>query len=239
MNYGSRGITRRKGADDDDVNVLPKSSMFGFLERLPWKIGGRGVRYRPSVADLQENVGRRGAEAEPLISEDEGQGKSRHGRNRSGTVGSRSTTNSFSSRGDLFPSDDEDDAIPIDDEFAMVLERRTTGTTSDDHSSGKKGKKKTPGSRTSTKTASTKERRTTSTSSRNRKNLAEDAVEEDFPSMADLKQEEELVGREEEAKVEAARQAAQRLAFERGLSGDEHESNVSACFINKHETCFS
>ena len=229
MNYGSRGVTRRKGADDDDANVLPKSSILGFMERLPWKIGGRGVRYRPSVADLQENVGRRGAEVEPLISEDEGQGRSKHGRSRSGTVGSRSTTNSLSSRGDLFPSEDEDDAVPIDDEFAMVLERRTTGTTSDDHSSGKKGKRKTPGSRTSMKTSSTrdtKERRGTSASSGNRNHLV-DAVEEEMPSMADLKQEEELMGREEEAELEERRQAAQKLAFERGLNGDEDDSKVS------------
>ena len=227
MNYGTRGIGRRKGVDDDDMNVVPKSSIFGFLERLPWKIGGRGVRYRPSVADLQENVGRRGIEAEPLISED-GNGEERrgHGRNRSWTVGSRSTTNSLSSRGDLFPSEDEDDAVPLDDEFAMVLERRTTGTTSDDHSSGKKSRKRQPGSRTSMKTASTKERRGTSPSSWNG-NIMVDAVEEDIPSAEDLKQEDELVGREEEAQMEERQQAAQRLALERGLSGDATNQNVS------------
>jgi len=56
MSYGS-GLVGRKnpGAPKDrrsDSNVVPRSSVFGFLERLPWKIGGRGARYRPSVADL-------------------------------------------------------------------------------------------------------------------------------------------------------------------------------------------
>jgi len=237
MNYGGRGITRRKGGEDDDVNVLPKSSMFGFLERLPWKIGGRGVRYRPSVADLQENVGRRGVEAEPLIpEEEEDAGIGRHGRSRSGTVGSRSTNNSLSSRGDLFPSEDEDDAVPLDDEFAIVLERRTTtGTMSDDHSSKNKGKKRPRGSRTSTKTQSSKgtknERRRTSASSSKKPHLV-DTTEEDVPSMIDLKQEEERVRREEEVHLEEKRQGAQRLALERGLSSAEEDSVVSCCVIS-------
>ena len=135
MSYGS-GIIRRKsiGVPNDgrsDPNLVPKSSMFGFLESLPWKIGGRGVRYRPSAADLQENVGRGSRETQPLVEESEESGtdtkRGRHGRNRSGTATSRSTNNSLSSRGDLLPSEDEDDAVPLDDEFAMVLERRNTG----------------------------------------------------------------------------------------------------------------
>ena len=237
MNYGTRGTTRRRGVEGDDLNVLPRSSMFGFLERLPWKIGGRGNRYRPSVADLQENVGRRGVEAEPLISEEEedGDGRPGHKRNRSDTVASRSTINSLSSRGDLFPSEDEDDAVPLDDEFAMVLERRATGNTSDGHGSGKEGKRKPSNSRTSTKTASSKEskdRRGTSVSSGKRKGLP-DTVEEDVPSMTDLKKEEDLVSKHEEAQVEEKRQAAQRLAVERGLSGAHAEDDVSACYEYK------
>lgn len=233
MSYGSWGAGRRKGGEgDDDVNIVPKSSMFGFLERLPWKIGGRGVRYKPNVANLQENVGRRGMDAEPLIDEGgerEGRG---HARSRSGTVGSRSTTNSLSSRGDLFPSDDEDDAVPLDDEFAMVLERRTTGTTSDDHSSGTRTGKRPSGSRASTKTGSSrdtrsmkKEGRGKSTSSGRNRQLIQTA-EEDIPSINDLKHEEERVRRQEEAEVEHRRQAAQRLALERGLSSAEDESEV-------------
>ena len=228
MNYGSRGLgPRRLKGGDDDLNVVPKSSMFGFLESLPWKIGGRGVRYKPSVADLQENVGRRGVEAEPLISDQEEGGRSSHKRNRSDTVGSKSTTNSLSSRGDLFPSEDEDDAVPLDDEFAMVLERRNTGATSDDHSSRKKGQKRPSASRTSTKTRSSKEARSggraTSASSANRAPIVD--AKEEVPSLSDLKQEEERVRREEETRVEEQRQAAQRLALERGLSSPQQDTH--------------
>lgn len=240
MSYGSR-VTRRKSMgipkDGSDPNIVPKSSVFGFLERLPWKIGGKGFKYRPSAADLQENVGRGRNEGEPLIEDgDEGAvdtARGRNRRNRSGTTASRSTTNSLSSRGDLFPSEDEDDAIPLDDEFAMVLERRNTGTTSDDHSSGKTGVLRPVGSRTSTKTGSSRDtkstaakRRATSASSGNVPGLAE-ADDEDVPSMTDLKQEEEHLSKEEEAQIEKKRQAAQILAQQRGLGNHEEGPNVS------------
>lgn len=231
MSYGS-GLVGRKspGAPKDrrsELNVVPKSSMFGFLERLPWKIGGRGVRYQPSVADLQENIGRGSREAEPLIdaSGDSGQEtrRGRHARNRSGTANSRSTTNSLSSRGDLLPSEDEDDAVPLDDEFAMVLERRNTGATSDDRSS-KKSSTKPARSRTSTKTVSPKDtknsrkkRRSTSVSSGKVPNVTR-PTEADAPSMIDLKHEEEQACREEEAEIRTKRELAQQLALERGLS---------------------
>ncbi|KAL8828856.1 MAG: hypothetical protein Q9191_002351 [Dirinaria sp. TL-2023a] len=231
MSYGS-GIIRRKsiGVPNDgrsDPNVVPKSSMFGFLESLPWKIGGRGVRYRPSAADLQENVGRGSRETQPLIEENEESGtdtkRGRHGRNRSGTATSRSTNNSLSSRGDLLPSEDEDDAVPLDDEFAMVLERRNTGATSDDRSSKKSKTKSSGRSRTSTKTASSKDtksirkrRRSMSTSSVNIPDVSESA-ETDGPTIIDLKREEEQLRVEEEAQVEAKRLAARMLASERGL----------------------
>lgn len=230
MSYGSRGVGRRKGGEsEDDVNMVPKSSMFGFLESLPWKIGGRGVRYKPNVANLQDNVGRRGMEAEPLIEEGGEREERGHRRSRSGTVGSKSTTNSLSSRGDLFPSDDEDDAVPLDDEFAMALERRTTGTMSDDHSDGKRNGKRPSGSGASTKTVSSRDtkdakrdREGTSPSSRKTRSLIQTA-EEDVPSMTDLKHEEELVQQQEEAEVEQRRHAARRLALERGLSSAEDD----------------
>lgn len=239
MSYGSR-VARRKSMgipkDGSDPNIVPKSSVFGFLERLPWKIGGKGFKYRPSAADLQENVGRGRGSEEPLIEEREeggvGAARGRKGRNRSGTTASRSTTNSLSSRGDLFPSEDEDDAVPLDDEFAMVLERRNTGTTSDDHSSGKARGVRPAGSRTSTKTGSSRDtkstpakRRATSASSGNVPGLVE-ADDEDVPSMTDLKQEEEHVSREEEAQIEKKRQAAQILAQQRGLGNQEEGPNA-------------
>lgn len=239
MSYGT-GLSRRKslGVPRDggsNPNIVPKSSMFGFLERLPWRIGGRSVRYRPSAADLQENVGKAVREAEPLMEESEESitnvRRGRHGRNRSDTANSRSTTNSLSSRGDLFPSEDEDDAVPLDDEFAMVLGRRNTGTLSDDRSS-KKSRRKPGTSPVSTKTASSRDTRS------NSKKLSSSSpasgeipsvveiAEDRETSMVDLKEEEEQVRKEEEAEIESKRQAAQRLALERGLGKLEEEPDV-------------
>ncbi|KAI9877497.1 MAG: hypothetical protein M1830_003758 [Pleopsidium flavum] len=248
MSYGSRrgdgrlpsgrvrsGILPNDGGPDP--TIIPRTSILGFLERLPWKIGGRGVRYRPSAADLQERPGigrRRQGEGDPLIEETDESGEEarakKHRRKRSATSTSRSTTNSLSSRGDLFPSEDEDDAVPLDDEFAMVLERRVTGPASDDHGSGKtsSGQRLAP-SRTSTKTASSRDTRSTGKKGRGESVSAEEAPnlskpdEVSPPSMVDLKKEEERVLRQEEEEIEWKRQAAQRLALQRGLSGTEEE----------------
>lgn len=252
MSYGSRrGETRiasGKGRSTvlsneggPDPTIISRTSMFGFLERLPWKIGGRRVRYKPSAADLQERPGagrRRQVEADPLIEETDESGEEagakKHRRKRSGTSTSLSTTNSLSSRGDLFPSEDEDDAVPLDDEFAMVLERRMTSNVSSDHSSGKQSAgKRVVGSRTSTKTTSSRETRSTGTKGRGSEASAEqapnvqDLVEPDVPSLTDLKQEEERVNREEEEGIEKKRQAAQRLASQRGLSSTEENITVN------------
>lgn len=247
MSYGSRRVEGRLASGKGrsavmpndgglDPTMIPRTSIFGFLERLPWKIGGRRVRYKPSVADLQERPRagrRRQVEADPLIEEtDESGGEARakrNGRKRSSTSASLSTTNSLSSRGDLFPSEDEDDAVPLDDEFAMVLERRMTRTTSEDHGGGKDSSgKRVVGSRTSTKTTSSRETRIPGKKGRGSEASVEqapnpqDLVEPDVPSMTDLKQEEERVHREEEEDVERKRQAAQRLALQRGLSSTEN-----------------
>ena len=241
MNYGSRGgQLRKKGGLSKDgegsSTIVPNSSMFGFLERLPWKIAGRGVRYKPSVADLQDNVGRKAREeGQVLLEESEGEETiHKHQRKRSGTNASRSTTNSLSSRGDLFPSEDEDDAVPLDDEFAIGLERRTTGPGADDGSSGKTRGKRPPASRTSTKTGSSKDTKSTgmkargdSVSSTKVPEVTE-AADMDLPSMDDLKLEEGRVRAEEEAEVERKRRSAQKLARERGLSvGEEDGALVS------------
>ncbi|CAK7202371.1 hypothetical protein SEUCBS139899_005094 [Sporothrix eucalyptigena] len=73
-------------------------------------------------------------------------------RKRSGTTGSGETSDSFRSRGDLFPSDEEDDedAVPLDDEFAVALNHvddRSSGRTRFSSSSSlaidqRKGKKR-------------------------------------------------------------------------------------------------
>ena len=244
MGYGARGGRRKsvgalgKGGEGDPT-IVPNSSMFGFLEHLPWKIGGRGVRYRPSAADLQDRPQRKAVvEAEPLIEgSDEEEAIRRHQRKRSDTQGSKSTNNSLSSRGDLFPSEDEDDAVPLDDEFAMVLERRNTGTQSDEAGSGRTRGKRVSGSRASTKTASSRE--TKRTRSRERRSSVssgkgasmDTTIYNGLPSMEDLEREEQRVRLEEEQENEKKRQEAHRLAVKRGLvtneEGDDAEEVAS------------
>lgn len=147
-----------------DPTVIPSSSYFGFLGRLPFKLGGKVLRYKPSAADLTEHPGASRTtrqREEPLLEDSEEERTQANerkgvGRNRSHTTGSGHTTDSLSSRGDLFPSEDEADAVPIGDEFTMVLERRSTG---DEVSSGK--------TRSDTKRASHSRRSTRTASSRN------------------------------------------------------------------------
>lgn len=229
---GGKVLGKRKGGGDEP-NVVPQSSMFGFLESLPWKIGGRGSgRFRPGVADLQEGVGRKGGGGD---ADSEGEGGNKKGRRRSETVESRSTTNSLSSRGDLFPSDDEADAVPLDDEFAMALERRNTAM-SDEHGSGRKGGKRPAGStKSSTKTGSSRETRATRRKSQRGSSASSGKVageqgprkEVQMHSATDLKLEEERARQEEEALVEERREAARKLARERGLADSEQETEVS------------
>ena len=245
MSYGSRGIRKKMALPskdgDEEATTIPTSSVFGFLERVPW-IGGRGVRYKPSAADLQENPGgrKRQEEGEALLTEDSEEGEpmdQRQGRPRSSTNASRSTNNSLSSRGDLFPSEDEDDAVPLDDEFAMALGSRITRTTSGDavssggHSKPSSRKKRPSASRASTKTASSKDTTKSPKSVKTPDGLQmADALvpvdgaadmERGLPSVEDLQEEEERVRAEEEAEVERKREAAYRLALERGLpTGD-------------------
>ncbi|KAI9834830.1 MAG: hypothetical protein M1819_002738 [Sarea resinae] len=261
MSYGARkdkdgkvaGAARKTAVPPHDGGVdptiIPNTSIFGFLGRLPWKLGGKGLRYKPSAADLQENPGgvRRDAhEREPLIEDsDEGTAhdeQRKQGRTRSGTAGSGNTMDSYSSRGDLFPSDDEDDAIPLDDEFAMVLERRNTGSFApgaDDQSGGRTSRsgKQRPGvgGRVSTRTTNSSRRSgkraregstvsfpeledETPPQSQPQIGILDDAA---VPSIADLNKEEERIRHEEEAEVQRKRDAALKLALKRGLSVSE------------------
>lgn len=239
MSYGSRG--RRHPAavqtvPDQDPTVIPSSSYLGFLERLPWKIGSRTLRYKPSAADLQENPGRartQDAEVEPLLEEhdeDDNRWQKSHGRQRSETNASRSTTNSLSSRGDLIMSDEEEDAVPLDDEFAVMLGRRMTNQGSnEDQSTGKvrTPSSKRPGvSRRSTQTASTKSLKSPSAKSQrspSQRSLAPVSpapmvAEREPPTMLDLKRHDEQTEREEELEIKQKREAAHRLATQRGLN---------------------
>ena len=242
MSYGTRG--NRKNLEPDPT-IIPSTSALGFLGRLPFKLGGT-LRYKPSAADLQEHPGasreeiRDEEEGEPLISDEHSDDDGNKitnmkTRKRSSTNSSGHTSDSFRSRGDLFPSDGEDDAVPLDDEFAVALERRMA---SDDRSSGKtrasKGKRsRNASSRKISTTHSSNSRpslvghRTNSTSSFS---PSPDILTPDMaraPSLADLLHEEESVRIEEDAELERKRQAATRLAVERGLQTEGHIPIVS------------
>lgn len=245
MSYGTRRDKsgRRKSAVQPhdggaDPTIIPSTSYFGFLGKLTGKVGGKkGLRYKPSAADLQEHPGasrKTIPEGEPLFEDSDENGseaRRKHRRNRSGTATSGDTTDSLSSRGDIFPSEDElDDAVPLDDEFAMVLERRTTGSGLNDESSsgrGKRGKRPNAGSRMSTRTMSSRSTRTSHRASRATSGspTPERIIDGDantVPSLTELKQEEERAQQEEEADIARRREAAKRLALERGLSTSDH-----------------
>ncbi|KAK4935826.1 hypothetical protein LTR10_023191 [Elasticomyces elasticus] len=254
MSYGSRN--RRKSTaiqvkTDAEPTIIPGSSYLGFLERLPWKIGSRKLRYKPSAADLQENPGGtriREVEAEALIEEhdeDDGKWKKGHGRSRSDTNASRSTTNSLSSRGDLIMSDEEEDAVPLDDEFAVMLARRSTNQgLSEDQSSGKMRTptKRSEGSRRSTRTTSSKS--LTSPTGESQRSASQRSfaplspspvrVHPETPTIMDLKLQEEELEREEELEIQQKRAAAHRLAMRRGLSSASVKALESG--EAKHET---
>jgi hypothetical protein len=240
MSYGTGSRGRAKSAiiapnADEDPTIIPGSSYLGFLERLPWRIGQRVLRYKPSAANLQENPGglrMADTEAEPLLEEDEEEvpKKKGHARTRSDTQNSRSTTTSLSSRGDLILSEEEEDAREIDEEFAITLGRRITNTgLSEDHSSGKTGSSGKRGglSRRSTRTVSsksTKEQKTPRSASQ--KSLTSQPISPTVdnvstPSMQELRQEEALAEQQEEMEIVQKREAAQKLAESRSLTASE------------------
>jgi hypothetical protein len=236
MSYGTTRV-RRKSLDPDPT-IIPSTNTLGFLGRLPFKFGGT-LRYKPSAADLQEHPGASRSEfieeeGQPLISDDESdEGDNRtakgHRRQRSSTASSGETSDSFRSRGDLFPSDGEDDAVPLPDEFAMVLERRGTSSNVDDRSSGKtrssKGKRPA-GVRTLSRTLSRRVQSSQSILTLAGVRASSEAPESpglsspgiiNIPSLTDLQQEEERIRHEEDGEVERKRLAAAKLAMERGL----------------------
>jgi len=248
MSYGTRRDAkgrRKSGILDADTEAtgVPASSYFGLFGKLTGKIGGGKVlRYKPSAANLQEHPGEgrkfKAPEGEPLLEESEGEGrrKPKHGRSRSGTAGSGTTSDSLSSRGDLIPSEDEDDAMELDDEFAMVLERRTTNSGLEDESSSKGKSKKRPkaGSRKSTGTLSSKSSRNSKRFSRaeSSKSPTRETVESPIriiPSLTELKQEEEQARLNEEADVARRREAAEKLASERGLGSQKPQQVCHSC----------
>lgn len=234
MSYGTRGTRRRSTVhipdSRDDPTVIPSSSILGFLERFPWRFGARGVKYRPSAAGLQEHPGglrHYAQEEEPLMEVvDEEGGRvsySPNGRDRSATQSSRETANSLSSRGDLIPSDEEEDAVPLDDEFAIVFGRRGTLLESDDQSGAKSENTRSASGTSSLGGASSKKQKRKKKRSSTKSPGASDTaiVQVDAPSMTDLKIEEQQVALEEESAIERKRAVAHELALNQGLeSGD-------------------
>lgn len=236
MSYGTRGprgnTNMHAPSGQHDPTVIPSSSFIGFLERFPWRLGARGLKYRPSAADLQEHPGATQRldihEETPLLESGGGvdrsaSGYEENGRDRSATQSSRATSNSLSSRGDLIPSDEEEDAVPFDDEFALALGHRGTGLDSDDQTGGKSlsTRRSTSGTLSSTTDASFKElRMKKKRNSRKRSSRVTDIETNsghETQSMSDLKKEEDQVELKEEQEITKRRLAAHRLASTRGL----------------------
>ncbi|KAB8336765.1 hypothetical protein FH972_021074 [Carpinus fangiana] len=242
MDYGSRTdrmtppARRRTLGERSDPTVIPSQSYFGFLRNLPFSVGKRVLRYKPSAEGLQDRPkGKTRAvpEDESIAELDEDDlseaGKAQHGRTRSTTVTSGHTTDSFSSRGDIFPSDDED-AIPFDDEFDLGDAK--SGSTPDDTSSGKKSTRPGNSRRTSRTTSSQSAHRPRKPrkNSSGRRSSGRSSIKspimsptnmDQLPEIADLRLEEQRVQAEEEEAIERHREAAQTLARARGLSVDQ------------------
>ncbi|KAF2405474.1 hypothetical protein EJ06DRAFT_525989 [Trichodelitschia bisporula] len=235
MSYGARRETpnvRRKSAvvaaDRPDPSIITTSSYFGFLERMPWKIGRKGVRYKPSAADLQDHPGARGRvlpEGQALLEESDEDvpqnGPKRHKRNRSATSASNHTNDSYSSRGDLFPSEDEDDAIPIDDEFAVALGRTSSMGPDESGSARTRSLKSGSASRLAARSPSTKSVRDMA---RNPPPSDPGYPVKEVPTLSEFQAEEERVRKEEEEDVQRKRVAAQKLASLRGLGASTTEA---------------
>ncbi|KAK0652011.1 hypothetical protein B0T16DRAFT_405197 [Cercophora newfieldiana] len=235
MSYGTRG-PRRKASGHEDPNVIPRTAPLGFLGKLPFKIGGT-LRYKPSAANLQDHPGvpvqEHGGEHEPLLGtsddEEEAPRRSPQSRPRSNTAESGDTSSSYRSRGDLFPSDGEgdDDAVPLDDEFAMALDRvDDRGSTKTRSSKGKYPADKSGMSRTVSRTTIDSTHSRDSMRGPNGSTTLSPFPSYEDPlmlSLEDLHREEERAAKEELEEIERRRGAASRLASQRGPSKDDIE----------------
>ncbi|KAK0346078.1 hypothetical protein LTR94_008158 [Friedmanniomyces endolithicus] len=229
-----RGMTypkgRRKSAAQIEADATATQGSKGFFGRV---FGGKALKYTPSAASLEQQPRARRkrldrTEGDALLAGDEhsaGTGAARkHGRKRSATVGSGATSDSYSSRGDIFPSDEED-AIPLDDEFAMVLERRNTQSGPETESSSGRTRSVRRGNRPSGRKSRSRADSLAETPMPEQapevEEEVEDAEEVEVPTLKDLKLEERQIEHEEEAEVERKRREAQRLAEERGLRSSQ------------------
>ncbi|KAJ6438176.1 hypothetical protein O9K51_08767 [Purpureocillium lavendulum] len=232
MSYGTRGPRRK--TTEQDPTIIPSTQPIGFLSKLPWKMGGT-LRYKPSAADLQEHPGKHDhaahglAETEPLLGPDADEDyRPLHvPRQRSGTTGSGGTSDSYRSRGDLFPSDGEgdEDAIPLDDEVTYDMIRkddRSSGKTSRTRSS--KGKRPAEGLAASRTVSRTTLGSSVSGESpgmdRTMRSLPLTPDAEHVPSLEDLEREEERLRQEEEEELARRKEAATQLAAQKGLRSD-------------------
>ncbi|KAF7552594.1 hypothetical protein G7Z17_g4210 [Cylindrodendrum hubeiense] len=230
MSYGTRGGRRK--ATEEDPTIIPSTQPIGFLSKLPWKMGGT-LRYKPSAADLQDHPGRHGeGEVEPLLGSDD---ESDYGnllvtRKRSGTTGSGDTSDSYRSRGDLFPSDGEgeEDAIPLDDEVTYDMVRKDDRSSRRTRSKGKRPASGFSVSRTVSRTTlgSVRSRDSLRIPSRDSLRVGHRSTStslpatpdvEDVPSFYDLQREEHMLQQAEDEQVARKKAAAAQLAAEKGL----------------------
>ncbi|KAJ6779320.1 hypothetical protein PWT90_02503 [Aphanocladium album] len=240
MSYGTRG-SRRK-ASEHDPTIIPSTQPIGFLSKLPWKMGGT-LRYKPSAADLQDHPGKpENPETAPLLGSDD---ESDYGqlivpRKRSDTTGSGGTghtSDSYRSRGDLFPSDGEgeEDAIVLDDDVTYDMVRNDRSSGKSDKTRSSKGKRPVEGGNFfGTRTLS----RTTIASNssadtvplrRSISSLAmSPAAAERVPSLHDLEMEEERLQQEEDLEVARKKEAALQLATQLGLSPSSTDISSTA-----------
>lgn len=189
---GSAAVGKRKtGAQhEQDPTVIPRTTVFGFLARFaPFR--GKGLRYRPSAANLQEHP-QRGTGLATVQEDDVDSVTDADMRRQRTNSSGDSIGGSLRSRGDLWPSEDDDDAIPIGDDVFLrgsdgegdgflILRRRGDDEGSD-------------------------------TTIGPRSGPVDDEV---------LRREEEEARITEETEVEMKREAARRLAVQRGLSADD------------------
>lgn len=233
MSYGTR--SGRRKTSENDPTIIPSTQPIGFLSKLPWKMGGT-LRYKPSAADLQEHPGRHEeGEVEPLLGHDDDYiHQMPKTRNRSGTTGSGDTSDSYRSRGDLFPSDGEgeEDAVALDDEITYEMLRKDDRSGGRSRTRSSKGKRPASGFGVS-RTVS----RTTLGSVASRDSLKQDRKSsshtttpdiEDIPSIHELEMEEHALQQVEDEEVARKKEAASLLAAERGLAGGSPRPEVIA-----------
>lgn len=248
-----------------DPTIIPNTSALGFLSYFTWVRKRQALRYKPSAADLQDHPGGYGGvggefregddeEREALLGHDSGENTpsershKRRGRNRSGTTSSGDTTDTFRSRADLFPSEDEDDAVPLDDEFEIDL-------SPDGEVLGKKSKKGLRRTRTADTSSGLSGhysiRSPTRSGGRKTPQSDEFRIEGDIDIDDDndgdvdsavvtfaegltdeeMRREEEELRREEEHAFEMRREAAKRLALQRELSTEEGPVSNDVVFV--------